>query len=127
MTPPAYEAQALSPMIPVSDMQRSIRFYTEILGLEVAWQSESYSILTKGPASLHLSYVSDAAVFEATRQHLSFYLTVEGIDGLWAHVAGFREQHKMRDLFDREYGMREFHINDPDGCLIFVGERMRPH
>jgi hypothetical protein len=31
----------------------------------------------------------------------------------------------MRDLFDRDYGMTEFHISDSNGCLVFVGEPTR--
>jgi catechol-2,3-dioxygenase len=34
----------------------------------------------------------------------------------------FRNRYSIRDLFDREYGMTEFHIADPNGCLVFVGE-----
>jgi hypothetical protein len=26
--------------------------------------------------------------------------------------------------FDQPYGMREFHVKDPDGCLLFFGERI---
>ena len=125
MTTPDYQAQTLSPMVPMADVQRSIGFYTEVLGFEVAWQSETYSILHKGGASLHLQLASDPAVFEAARNHLSVYLTVAGIESLWAHVAQFKDRYKIRDLFDRDYGMHEFHIIDPSGCLIFVGEPVR--
>jgi hypothetical protein len=37
-------------------------------------------------------------------------------------VKTFQERYKIRELFDREYGMTEFHIGDPNGCLVFVGE-----
>jgi hypothetical protein len=30
----------------------------------------------------------------------------------------------MQDLFVRDYDMREFHIVDPDGCLVMVGEEI---
>jgi hypothetical protein len=41
---------------------------------------------------------------------------------MWKHVQAFNGRYKMRDLFDRDYGMTEFHINDPSGVLVFVGE-----
>lgn len=53
------------------------------------------------------------------------YLEVTGIDSLWPHVSQFKDRHKIRDLFDRDYGMREFHILEPDDCLIFVGEEIQ--
>lgn len=124
MTTPGYTAKTLSPIIPVSDMQRSIDFYTEVLGFNVAMQSGDYSILTRDDASLHLTRADDQSVLDATRGHTSYYLEVEHIESLWSHVSHFRSRYKVRDLFDREYGMREFHIIDPDNCLIFVGERI---
>ena len=33
-----------------------------------------------------------------------------------------KDRYRIRDLFDREYGMTEFHISDPNVCLVFVGE-----
>ena len=122
MTTPAYQAKTLSPIVPIADMDRSIRFYNEVLGFQTAMQSAEYSILTREGASLHLTMAADESVLEVTRGHMSFYLEIRGIETLWEHVFAFKERYKIRDLSDREYGMREFHILDPDGCLIFVGE-----
>ena len=49
-------------------------------------------------------------------------MRVSGIHALWEHVKTFKDRYKIRDLFDREYGMTEFHIGDPNECLVFVGE-----
>lgn len=120
-----YKAKTLSPIVPVSDMDDSIEFYTDVLGFHIALQSDDYSILTKDNASLHLTRAENPSVLDATRDHLSFYLEVEDVESLWSHVSGFRDRYKVRDLFDRDYGMREFHMIDPNGCLIFVGEPIR--
>lgn len=122
MTVPAYHAKALSPIIPVADMERSVRFYIEVLGFETAMQTAAYSIVTRDAASLHLTIAEDESVLQVTRGHMSVYLEVNDIGPLWSHVSAFKDRYKIRDLFDREYGMREFHIIDPDGCLIFVGQ-----
>ena len=124
MTTPNYKPKTLSPIIAVADMQRSIDFYTEVLGFDVTRHSDAYSILTKGAASLHFTRADDPSVLDTTRGHTSIYLEVEAIASLWSHVSQFRDRYKIRDLFDREYGMREFHIIDPDDCLIFVGEQL---
>lgn len=120
-----YKAKMLSPIVPVSDMEESIRFYTGVLGFHIAMQSDDYSILTKDNTSLHLTRAENQAVLDATRGHVSFYLEVEDVESLWSHVSRFRDRYKVRDLFDRDYGMREFHIADPNDCLIFVGEPIR--
>ena len=122
MNLPDYKAQKLSPILPVADMERSIQFYSEVLGFDAALKSDSYSIVTRGGASLHLTLAEDQSVLDAVRGHASVYLEVEGIEALWSYVSKFRDRYKIRDLFDRDYGMREFHVIDPDGCLIFVGQ-----
>jgi catechol 2,3-dioxygenase-like lactoylglutathione lyase family enzyme len=130
MTTLPYKAKALSPILPVADMQATTRFYAEFLGFSAAMQSDDYSILTREGVSLHLTRAHDKSVLEATSGHISIYLEVQNIDPLWAHVSEFKDRYKLRDLFDRDYGMREFHIVDPDGCLIFVGqeiETIEPH
>jgi len=125
MNAPPCRAKSLSPILPVADMTASIRFYVEVLGFGVALQSDSYSVLVKDSASLHLTKAENEAVLQRTRGHMSIYLEVADIQALWAHVAQYRDWFPIRDLFDREYGMREFHLKDPNDCLIFVGQNMR--
>ena len=56
------------------------------------------------------------------RGHTEIYIEVSNIRELWEHVKTCRDRYHVRELFDREYGMTEFHIGDPNGCLVFVGE-----
>jgi hypothetical protein len=89
----------------------------------VVWKTEQYAILSRDEFDLHLNRAEEG-VLDKVRGQLSFYLEVDGIAGIWEHVKAFKNQYKVRDLFDRPYGMREFHILDPDGCLVFVGEEL---
>jgi hypothetical protein len=61
-------------------------------------------------------------VMKSMREHTEIYIEVSNIHTLWEHVKNFKDQYRIRDVFDREYGMTEFHIADPNGCLIFVAE-----
>ena len=45
---------------------------------------------------------------DAVRGHAQIYVEVADIHPLWNHVQTFRGTYKMRDLFEREYGMTEF-------------------
>jgi hypothetical protein len=87
-------------------------------------RSDDYSIVVRNAVSLHLTRAADASVLAVTRGHMSIYLEVDNLESLWAHVSQFKDRYKIRDPFDRDYGMREFHIIDSDGCLIFVGQRI---
>jgi hypothetical protein len=61
-----------------------------------------------------------------SRTHAEIYLEVSGIDALWEHVKTVQGALPHSGLIrPREYGMTEFHILDPNGCLVFVGEATR--
>jgi hypothetical protein len=40
-------------------------------------------------------------------------------------VKTFKDRYRVRDLFNQDYGMTEFHVEDPNGCLVFVGQPTR--
>jgi len=82
MDTPDYTAKALSPIIAVADVQRSMRFYTEVLGFAAAVQSDSYSVLVRGGASIHITRAENQSVLDTTRGHISIYLEVEEIESL---------------------------------------------
>jgi len=121
MSVPDSSAKCLSPILPVAEMAVTAAFYIDVLGFEAVRETEHYTILRRGGASLHLTQAAPG-VLEKVRGQMSIYLQVEQIESLWAHVSSFKGRYQIRDLFDRDYGMREFHIIDPDGCLVFVGQ-----
>jgi len=113
------------PMLAVADMKETIDFYTSILKFEVLWESIGYSVLKSGDSKIHLKSVEDEKVVNFNREYVEYYIEVEGIESLWGHVKEFKDKYKTRELFERDYGMKEFHIIDPNGCLIFVGEEIK--
>ncbi len=112
-------------MLAVADMKETIDFYVDVLKFDVLWESPDYSVVNSGNAKIHLMLASDEKVMECVRGHTEIYIEVEGIQSLWDHVKRYKETHRIRDLFDRDYGMREFHISDPNECLVFVGEEIK--
>lgn len=112
----------ISPMLAVADMDQTLDFYTSLLGFAVIMKSPEYSIAERDGASIHFMKAADESVMEAVRGHTEIYIEVDDIQPLWEHVDAHRGDHKIRDLFDQPYGMTEFHIGDPNGCLVFVGQ-----
>jgi hypothetical protein len=51
-------------------------------------------------------------VMRCVRGHTEIYIEVSGIHALWEEI--FKDRYRIKDLFDREYGMTEFHIGDPN-------------
>ena len=115
-------AKRISPMLATDNMDATIRFYTDVLGFKATMTTATYSILERDGLTVHFQNAASEAVMTAMRNHGEFYLEVSGIDALWEHVKAFKDRYRIRDLFERDYGMTEFHIADPNGCRVFVGE-----
>ncbi|HEY4052450.1 MAG TPA: VOC family protein [Terriglobales bacterium] len=116
-------AKRISPMLAVADLDETIAFYRDVLGFTPTLESPEYSIVERDGQTIHFMKAASEEVLRCVRGHTEIYVEVSGIDSLWQHVKTFKERYKIRDLFDREYGMTEFHISDPNDCLVFVGEQ----
>jgi len=122
MTTPATIAKRISPMLATNDMKKTISFFQTVLGFKTILESPQYVIVERDGQTIHFQHAADESVMRSMREHTEIYIEVSGIDALWEHVKTFKSQYRIRDLFDREYGMTEFHIADPNGVLVFVGE-----
>ena len=112
----------VSPMLASDNMDETILFYQTVLGFEPIMKSPGYAIVERNGLTIHLQKGADEETMKCMREHTEIYIEVSGIHDLWEHVKTFKNRYRIRDLFDREYGMTEFHIADPHGCLVFVGE-----
>ena len=110
-------------MLAVADLDETIAFYRDVLGFTRTLESPEYSIVERDGQTIHFMKAASEEVMRCVRGHAEIYIEVSGIHSLWQHVKTFKERYKIRDLFDREYGMTEFHIADPNDCLVFVGEQ----
>jgi catechol 2,3-dioxygenase-like lactoylglutathione lyase family enzyme len=112
----------ISPMLAVANMEETIAFYQNVLGCNPTMKSPEYSIVERDGQTIHFMKAASEEVMKCVRGHTEIYIEVCGIHSLWEHVKTFKHRYQITDLFDREYGMTEFHIGDPNGCLVFVGE-----
>lgn len=115
-------AKRISPMLAVANMDETIQFYQSVLGFKAVKTLPEYSIVERDGQNIHFQKAASEEVMKCVRGHTEIYIEVSGIDLLWEHVKNFKNRYRVRDLFVREYGMTEFHIEDPNGCLVFVGE-----
>ena len=118
----ATRAKKISPMLAVADMEETIAFYREVLGFAPTVMSPDYVIVERDGQTIHFQKAESEEVMSCVRGHTEIYIEVSGIVSLWEHVKEFKGRYRVRELFDRAYGMTEFHIEDPNGCLVFIGE-----
>ena len=83
---------------------------------------EFVAVAERNGQTIHFMKADSEEVLRCVRGHTEIYIEVAGIGDLWKHVSAFKDRYRIRDLFERDYGMTEFHIEDPNGCLVFVGE-----
>jgi catechol 2,3-dioxygenase-like lactoylglutathione lyase family enzyme len=115
-------AKRISPMLAVADMEETLAFYEEVLGFKPIMKSSAYAIVERDGQTIHFQKAASEEVMNCVRGHTEIYIEVSSIHPLWEHVKTFKNRYRIRDLFDRDYGMTEFHLSDPNDCLVFVGE-----
>jgi len=112
-----YKALYLSPMIPSYNVAATAEFFIDLLGFTAAMGGDDYAIIHKDNLTIHILKAGiDIGEME-------FYLEVDAIDELWENIQYKLSEIKTRPPFNREYGMREFHIIVPHTkTLMFVGQ-----
>ncbi len=125
MTKPPVIEDAVA-IVPVRNIVATVDFYADVLGFERRMVSEdkTFAIVVHGDAAVHFIQTGDAEALRATANHISIYLWVQSIDALYEHYKPRLDAlppGRVRPPFDQPYGMREFHVKDPDGCLLFFG------
>ena len=126
MTEPPIIEDAVS-IVPVHDVRATVDFYVDVLGFENRFVSDdaSFAIIVHGEAAIHFVHTNDADALRATANNISIYLWTKGVDDLYTHLKPALDglpEGRVRPPFTQPYGMREFHVKDPNGCLLFFGE-----
>jgi uncharacterized glyoxalase superfamily protein PhnB len=113
------------PVLKVSDMQKSVEFYTGVLGFSVAWRAANDGggencMVQAGATDLLLStgsHLGDKPQFTGT-----LYFHMEGVDEFFERVKSRVEV--VWPLETMDYGQREFGIRDGDGYTLAFAEEV---
>ena len=118
--------KCMSPQFLVTDINRSIEFYTNKLGFDVDFRYEDfYSGIIKDGYSIHLKLAKPAIEERQNKrnnEHLDLIFSVDKIENIYEE---FRNQsiEIIQPLRDMPYG-KEFYISDPDDNIIaFLEEK----
>ena len=133
---------ALIPELDVESLERSLVFYTEVLGFTVMFsrEDEKFAYLNLGDAHLMLEEAAGPGRRFTTApleyphgRGVNFQIRVSDVDAIYQHVlaAGCRVVIVLEERWyranDRESGNRQFVVVDPDGYLLRfftdIGER----
>jgi predicted enzyme related to lactoylglutathione lyase len=115
----------------VSDRDRSVDFYTSVLGFEVQRLDEAHALLTCGQVTLGLGRQADLPETgdgpgftqqRLERDHgagVEIVLETPDLDVLYERVrrSGYPLAAPMQD---RPWGLRDFRVTDPDGYYLRI-------
>jgi catechol 2,3-dioxygenase-like lactoylglutathione lyase family enzyme len=115
---PTYKG--MSPILIVADLDRSIAFYTGVLGFRVQFRYEEfYAGIARDGYSIHIKQATPPPgerELKRSNGHVDIIFSVAGIDALYNDLSGAPLQ-LVQPLRDMPYG-REFYVSDPDGYVI---------
>jgi catechol 2,3-dioxygenase-like lactoylglutathione lyase family enzyme len=110
-----------------TDLARTIRFYTEVLGLELVFQYEDfYAGLRAGEQMIHLKLVDapdPSIAYVAAGGHLHLYLETDDAAALAAAIEAKGAALEKR-VHDTPWGTREFILRDDQGHVIHCGQQV---
>jgi len=106
----------------VSNLNASIKYYTEILGFSESFRFGDYAGVKYEDIQIHLS--GPKATNKKEIGQGSIYIFCDDVDSYFAEVQskGARIQAEPKDY---DYGMRDFVIEDPDCNLIGIGKEKK--
>jgi len=110
------ELLATVPVFSVADLRRSLVFYRDRLGFDVAFDIGMYAGVKRGEMELHL----DAGEHEYAARHTCCRFHVRGVDPLYAQME--HEDFIKTDERLATKHMRQFSVLDPDGNRITFAE-----
>jgi len=107
----------------VSDMQRALDFYCNILGLPAATTSAGWSVLDAGPGPKLALHATPEAPLALSRAHslppgqVQLTFSVAAIDALCAELRA-RGAPVDGPADQPEIGLRTAYVRDPDGAAL---------
>ena len=114
-------------LVGVADLAVSEAFYTDVLGFQPVIRADDYQylLMRRGQLLVGLQGGADADALHATATHVASQVWVDDVTALWAELApGLKTlpEGRVRPLFTQPYGVREFHVKDPDGFLMLFSD-----
>lgn len=110
-------------VLAVQDLAQSTRFFRDVLGFQLdPVNAKRWSFLSRGGVKLMLGECADDVAASETGSHSWFIrIAVDQVDDLHADLAA-RGVSVLIEPSTREYGLREFVIQTPDGHRIMFAE-----
>jgi catechol 2,3-dioxygenase-like lactoylglutathione lyase family enzyme len=110
--------EAVTPRLPVSDVEEALTFYVDKLGFALGWKwGNPLTHANVCRDSIALDLIASPADRQGTARA---YVQLSGVDAYFAELKG--RNVILGDIGNRPYGMRDFELVDPCGNRLAFGE-----
>ena len=114
--------KTLAPILTTDNLERSVRFYVDVLGFTCGMQTASYANLQRDGVRIMLGAPNAHVEWQGPRFTGQLYIgldTPDAVDALWANV---KDRAKViYPLQNFDYGAHEFGICDDSGYGLAFG------
>jgi catechol 2,3-dioxygenase-like lactoylglutathione lyase family enzyme len=115
------------PQLRTTDLGASIRFYTEKLGFELAFQYQDfYAGIRAGSHTFHLKRVDEpdpTIDYVRKGEHVHLYIEVDGVRAA-AEELERKGVRLTRDVYETPYRTREISLEDDQGHSLYLYENL---
>jgi catechol 2,3-dioxygenase-like lactoylglutathione lyase family enzyme len=125
MAAAATRMTSFAPQLLVDDLERAIRFYSDVLGFSFgpAWRG-FYAIGERDGFAVHLKCAPKSVEDRVNRrqhEHLDVYASVIGVEALY-DACKAKGATILKPLDRTAWGTKDFYLEDPEGYIIAFGE-----
>lgn len=117
--------KAIAPQLRTTDMVSTIRFYTEKLGFEVAFNFDDfYAGIRAGDNTVHLKLVDEqdpSIPFVDEGGHLHLYFETDDVSAV-AERLKRNGVALVKDVHDTDWQTREIVLHDDQGHILYFGQ-----
>jgi len=116
---------ATIPILPARDIAEAVAFYGR-LGFRIMGDPwPEYALVRRDGREIHFWLCKDRAIAEATSAYLRS-LDVDALHAEFARADLAAAGGRLSAPQDKAWGMREFEVWDPSGCLLRIGQIAGP-
>lgn len=118
--------KGLDPILTTDDIDRSVRFYVDVLGFTCGARTQAYASLYRDAVRIMLVAPNSHLEWTGPKFTGQLYIgleTPDEVDALWARVKN--RAKVMYAVDDFEYGAHEFGICDDNGYALAFGAQSK--
>jgi catechol 2,3-dioxygenase-like lactoylglutathione lyase family enzyme len=115
----------VTPVMHVEDLDRAVKFFTDVLGFEALIRAADYAYVHRETAGFRILRRTGVDSGAPGTRRFAYYIDVRDVDQLYAELKTKLDTLPNGDVcgpVDQSYGQRELRVPAPDGNVLAFGQ-----